>query len=273
MREHYVAAGGSHIRLRELGSGRPLLLVHGLGQSSTTWLRSMEPFARTRRAIAPDLPGFGVSGAPKSARLDPQYFADVVDEIVEALDLGPIDVVGHSAGALEVLLAARDSRERFRRIVLVDPAGFTPTPDNVLGTAAVSLFRLIVSLPRTRAMIRALYSTAFFDPAQVDEESVDEYVKRRSNAEAKRVSKQAFAEIYQFCTALAPFHERLASLKVPTLVIWGEEDRLFRVGDAEVAQRVLPNVRIERFDRCGHCPQIEQPERFVKATMEFLDGA
>jgi 4,5:9,10-diseco-3-hydroxy-5,9,17-trioxoandrosta-1(10),2-diene-4-oate hydrolase len=273
MRMHSVAAAGSRVHYREAGAGRPLLLVHGLGQSSTTWLRTMESFARTRRVIVPDLPGFGTSAAPDSARLDPQYYADAIDEIVETLDLGPLDVVGHSAGGLEVLLAALASPARFERIVLVDPAGFTPTPDNVVGTAAVSLFRLLVSLPRTRAMVRALYSTAFYDVNALDEATVDELFKRRSHPDASRVSKQAFTELFEFCKDLAPFHARLASLGAPVLAIWGVEDRLFRVADADVAGRVLRHVRIERFERCGHCPQIERPERLVEATMEFLNGA
>jgi len=194
----------------------------------------------------------------------------VVEAAVGALSLGRVDAVGHSAGGLTLLIDALRSPSRYRRLVLVDPAGFTPAPDNLLGTAAASLARLLVSIPRNRALTRALYSTAFYDSRCVDEETVDELVKRGSNATQKVAVRRAFAKYFDFCRRLEPFHERIASLEAPMFVIWGSDDRLFRTSDSAVAKRVLRDVRIELFERCGHCPQIENPQKFVAAVSEFL---
>jgi pimeloyl-ACP methyl ester carboxylesterase len=268
--ERFVDVVGTRVRYIEAGSGSPLLLVHGLGHSSTSWRRVIPGLSASHRVIALDLPGFGGSDAPADEAYDPDYFARVVEAAVEALSLGRVDAVGHSAGGLTLLIDALRAPSRYRKLVLVDPAGFTPAPDNLLGTAAASLARLLVSIPRNRALTRALYSTAFFDSRCVDEETVDELVKRGSNAAQKVAVRRAFAKYFDFCRRLELFHGRVASLETPMFVIWGSDDRLFRTSDSAVAKRVLHDVRIELFERCGHCPQIENPEKFVAAVLEFL---
>jgi 4,5:9,10-diseco-3-hydroxy-5,9,17-trioxoandrosta-1(10),2-diene-4-oate hydrolase len=268
--EGFVTISGARVRYIEAGAGPPLLLLHGLGQSSTAWLRSIDRLAQRVRTIALDFPGFGGSDAPVDATYDPSFFARTLDAFASERFPHPVDAIGHSAGGLTLLLDALAHPDRYGKLVLVDPAGFTPAPDNVLGSAATSLFRLLVAMPRNRALTRALYSTAFFDARALDEETVDELVRRGENAGAKNASKRAFTGFFDFCRRLEPFHRALADLRPPALVIWGSDDRLFRSSDATVAERVLRHVRIERFDRCGHCPHIENPERFADVVLEFL---
>lgn len=268
--ENFVDVSGTRMRFFDAGSGPPLLLVHGLGQSSTSWYRCLEGLASERRVIVPDLPGFGASDKPADAPYDPPYFTRMLREFAGALGLRRIDAVGHSAGALILLLDALDGPQRYRRLVLADPVGFSSVPDNLLGAAAASLMRLLVSMPRNRALTRALYATAFFNSSAVDEETVDELFRRRTNPRAKLAARRAFEAFFHFCQHLAPFHERLRSLGTPSLVVWGGDDRLFRASDAAVAQRVLRPARIETFERCGHCPHIEFPTRFTNLVLEFL---
>jgi len=270
--ERFIDVAGTRVRYVEAGSGSPLLLLHGLGHSSTSWLRVIPALSASHRVIALDLPGFGGSDAPADASYEPDYFARVVDAALDVLSPERVDAIGHSAGGLTLLIDAMRprSRPRYRKIVLVDPAGFTPAPDNLLGTAAVSLARLLVSIPRGRALTRALYSTAFFDSRAVDEETVDELVRRGANPKQKVAVRRAFAKYFDFCRHLEPFHESLASLDAPVLAIWGSDDRLFRATDAAVAKRVLRDVRVDVFERCGHCPQIEDPEKFAASVLEFL---
>jgi pimeloyl-ACP methyl ester carboxylesterase len=271
--EKFVDIAGTRVRYLDAGSGDPLLLVHGLGQSSTTWRRVLPGLSARRRVIALDLPGFGGSGAPPDAAYDPYYFVYVVGQFLGALALDRVDALGHSAGGLTLLIGALAKPGRYRKIVLVDPAGFTPAPDNLLGTAAASLARLLVSIPRNRALTRALYSTAFFNSQAVDEETVDELVKRGSNPLSKIAARRAFAKYFDFCRRLEPFHEALSGLDSAVLAIWGSDDRLFRAADAAVVRRVLPEARIELVDRCGHCPQIEYPDRFNASVLEFLSSS
>jgi len=102
-----VDVAGTRARYLEAGSGQPLIVVHGLGQSSTAWRRVMPALASRRRTIAIDLPGFGESPAPESQPYGgPEYFSRVVDALGSALDLGQVDAIGHSAGGLALMLDA-----------------------------------------------------------------------------------------------------------------------------------------------------------------------
>lgn len=269
-RECFVDIDGVRLRYLEAGDGPPLLLLHGLGQSSTAWNRSLDALAADHRAIALDLPGFGGSAIPDDAPFGPRYFRTIVTRFLESMSLDRIDAVGHSAGALALVLSALEAPDAFRRLVLVDPAGFTPVPNGLLGTAALSLFRLLVLVPRTRPVTRALYATAFSDPQLADEETIEEIVTRHHDPKVKVAARRAFSKHFDFCKRLGPFHRRLSELNHRTLVIWGRDDRLFRSTDAAVAERVLQRGRIEVIDRCGHCPQIEQPARFTELVLEFL---
>ena len=268
--EKFVDVAGARVRYLEAGTGEPLLLVHGLGQSSSAWKRVLPGLSDRRRVIALDMPGFGGSVAPPQAPFEPEYFARVIDGLAAALEIERMDAIGHSAGGLTLLLDALWANGRYGKLVLVDPAGFTPAPDNLLGTAAVSLARLLVSIPRSRTMTRALYSTAFYDARNVDEDTVDELIRRRADPSARLAARRAFGKYFDYCRHLEPFHMRLAALERPVLVVWGSDDRLFRSSDAAVAKRVLPAARVEVFERCGHCPQIEYPERFIELVTEFL---
>ena len=268
-----IDVAGSRVHYVEAGSGPPLLVLHGLGQSSTAWRRTLPALAATHRVIALDLPGFGESPAPDVQPYGgPEYFSRVVESATTSLGLDRLDAIGHSAGGLALMIDALRNPGRYRRIVLVDPVGFTPTPDNLLGTAAASLVRLFVGIPRTRAMTRALYATAFFDSSHVDDETVDELARRHADPAAKRIARHTFTKFFDYCRRLEPFHERLAALDVPVLAIWGADDRLFPASDAAALRRVLPQAKLEVFERCGHCPQIEQAERFVAVVEEFLSA-
>ena len=259
------------MRYLEAGEGLPLLLLHGIGQSSTAWRRVFPALASTHRVLAIDLPGFGGSPAPKSGPYGaPKYFGRVVAEFATALDLATVDAIGHSAGGLALLNDALDHPARYRRLVVVDPAGFTPTPDNLLGNAASSLARLFVSVPHNRAVTRALYATAFFDASTLDEETVDELDRRHHDPAAKHVARTTLTKFIDYCRRLEPFHERLSSLRTPVLAIWGRDDRLFHPRRAGALQRLVPHARVEVFERCGHCPQIEAPARFAETVAEFL---
>jgi len=270
VQERFADLDGARVRYLDAGSGTPLVLLHGLGQSSTAWRRSLDALAAKHRVIVPDLPGFGESDIPADVPFGPRYFGRIVGRLLSEIGLERVDAVGHSAGALALTLAALESPHSFHRIVLVDPAGFTPVPDNVLGAAAARLIRLVASVPRSRAVVGALYRTAFFDPHAADDDTIDEIARRQSDPRVKVTARQSFIRHYDFCRKLAPYHERLADLDAPILVIWGSDDRLFRSSDSAVARRVFRRVRVEVIERCGHCPQIERPDRFTDLVLDFL---
>jgi pimeloyl-ACP methyl ester carboxylesterase len=267
-----IDIGGDEISYLESGSGSPLLLIHGLGHSSSAWLRSFPRLEGRYRVIAPDLPGHGRSTAPP-ASYDPPHFARFITAFVSALGLGAADAAGNSLGGLALLLAALDHPHTFRRLILADPLGFTKPPVPPLGEALLSIIGLWLSFPRTRAVVRAGYAMSFFDAKLLDDESVNEIVARLGDQPRHKATRRTVTEIFHYSKRLTALHERLAHLAPPTLVVWGKNDPVLPSKDAEIARRVLPAPRIEVLERCGHFPHIEQSEAFCALALEFLSTA
>jgi pimeloyl-ACP methyl ester carboxylesterase len=267
-----VEVDGSTVFTRDTGTGPPLLLVHGLGHSSTAWLRSIPAFAQTHRVVAPDLPGFGRSDASDDA-YDPPYFARFILDFIAALELGPVDAAGNSLGGLAIALAALDQPAAFRSIALVDPVGFTGAPVPPLDKVMLAFTALWMSLPRTRQLIRTGYAAGFFDPTTLDEATVDEIEVRATSETARHAARKSLRAIFHFSKHLEQFHARLSGLTPRTLVVWGKNDLVLPSKDAEVVRRVLPQARIEVLDRCGHFPHIEQPAALSKLVLDFLNAA
>ena len=267
-----VEIGGGEISYLESGSGAPLLLIHGLGHSSTAWLRSIPRLAERYHVFAPDLPGYGQSAAP-DVRYDPAFFGRFVAAFASALGLDRVDAAGNSLGALALMLAALEQPQTIRRLVLADPLGFTKPPVPPLDEAMLTIIGLWLSFPRTRAMIRAGYATSFFDAKQLDDASVDEIVSRLGREQRQRAARRTVSEIFHYSRRLELLHERLPHLAPPALVVWGKNDPVLPSKDAEIARRVLPAPRIEVLARCGHFPHIEQSEAFCALALEFLNTA
>ena len=279
MAEETAAAAGRQVEVdgcaiftRDTGAGPPLLLVHGLGHSSTAWLRTIPTFAQNHHVLAPDMPGFGRSDA-SGAAYDPPYFARFILDFIAALELGPVDAVGNSLGGLAIALAALDRPAVFRSIVLIDPVGFTGPPVPPLDNVMLAFTALWMSLPRTRPLIRAGYAAGFFDPATLDEATVDEIEVRATSDEAKHAARKSLHAIFHFSRHLEQFHARLSVLAPRALVVWGKNDMVLPSKDAEVTRRVVPRARIELIDRCGHFPHIEQPVALSKLVLDFLNVA
>ena len=267
-----VLLRADEISYLDSGRGRPLLLLHGVGHSSTAWLRSIPALAKRYRVIAPDMPGHGHSAVPDAA-YDPASFGRFALAFIDALGLGTVDAGGNSLGALTTMLAALDRPAAFRKIVLVDPLGFTTPPVPPLGDVMLHIIGLWLSFPRTRALVRSAYASGFYDAAKIDEASVDEIAARATSAPRMDAARRTMREIFHFSKHLEQLHARLVRLAPSALVIWGKNDPVLPVKDVEMARRVLPAPRIEVLERCGHCPHIEQPEAFCALVLDFLDAA
>jgi 4,5:9,10-diseco-3-hydroxy-5,9,17-trioxoandrosta-1(10),2-diene-4-oate hydrolase len=261
------------IRFRESGAGRALILVHGFGHSSTAWLRTMPLFAAERRAVAPDLPDFNRQTGPAAA-CNPTYFASVLVDFIERLNLGRVDLVGSSLGGLVAMIVALERPNLVRKLVLADPAGFTKPPRPPLDDAVLAVITFWLSLPRPRPLLKAAYEASFYDRSRADEETVDELVARMDLPQPSVTQRSRILhDLFRFCRDLDGFHTRLSRLQAPSLVVWGKNDPLLPVKDADIARRVLPGARIEVLERCGHMPHIELPEVFASLVLDFLDAS
>jgi pimeloyl-ACP methyl ester carboxylesterase len=260
-RVHFVDAGE--------GDGPPVVLVHGLAGNWQNWLENIPRLARERRVIAPDLFGFGESERP-AERISMSGYGRTVNELCAGLGLGEVALVGNSMGGFVAAETAIQFPERVERLVLVSAAGITSSnlrrePAMAWGRAAMMAGsrgaaekRMAVLRPRLRHLV---FSTIMRHPSLIAPEMLWEM----SAGGGRSAFRPALEAILDY-----DYRERLPEIRCPTLVVWGEEDMLLPVRDAEEYERQIPDARRIVLKDTGHVPMIERPRTFNDHLIEFL---
>jgi pimeloyl-ACP methyl ester carboxylesterase len=249
-----IPVRGCSIAMMRGGRGRPLLVLHGADEAGI-WLRCLADLAARHDVIAPEHPGYGISDMPDW--LDTvadlaNFYLDFLDE----LDLTGVDLVGFDLGGwIAAELAVRDTR-RIASLTLVGAAGI-----HVEGVDGVDPF-----LRTDEQRIRDL----FHDPGRADE-----MVQRLRRPELEEIglrNQTTTARLIWQPRGYDPhLHKWLHRIQLPTLLVWGANDRVYPQEYAFAYQRLIPGASVVLIPDCGHLPQVEQPHAFVAALESFLD--
>jgi pimeloyl-ACP methyl ester carboxylesterase len=272
-----VEVEGLSIRYLSAGSGPPLVLLHGAGDNSLDWRWVIPDLAATHRVYAPDLPGSPPSMRP-TVDYSPAFFERFAAAFVDALDIGRATFVGNSFGGLIALRLALSEPARVNTLILVDSAGlgrtvnpaFTTVNVPGLSEAAIPFWRTPVG-----AYQRAWGRTALlfaYPPGSVPREWLAEQCRLALSPgylEAHLAVLRAQVDPGGQREVLV---DRLPSLKIPTLVVWGARDRVFPESQARDAVARLPEGSLALIPDCGHMPHVECPDRFLAALGEFIGG-
>jgi pimeloyl-ACP methyl ester carboxylesterase len=273
--EHQPKLAGIRTRAIELeGEGPPLILLHGYADSADTWRLVIDRLRkRGRAAVALDLPGFG-----EADRLDrEEAILPQLDSFIDAAvgrwtaNSGSVVIAGNSLGGTVALRAAERDHERIAGIVPIAPAGLDmPTWFAAIQGAPLvrAMLRSPVPVPES-AVRRAVGTTykvlAFASPRKADGAVVAAFTSHvRSRSDVVRMlgtGERLISEIRD------PF--RLQLIRCPLLVVWGERDRMVLSSGAERLAEAIPDARVELIPRCGHCPQIEEPDLLAELLAEF----
>lgn len=261
----------------------PALFVHGLGGSSLDWTQLMGLLRDRLDGVAIDLPGFGMSD-PCDGHWTIASFADLVARVIETrLSGGPVHLFGNSMGGAITTRVAAIRPDLVRTLTLISPA----LPDLRLGrvTAAIGLAGLplvgppivkrISGMPPERRL-DLLIQLCFADPAAITPEmralAVEEIRRRSSLPHASLVLGRCTRAMIKAYTDPRP--DRLwrlaAKVQAPTLLVYGERDRLVHKRGARRAVRTFPNARLLVLGATGHVAQIERPETVAAAFTDHL---
>jgi len=271
--EHGLTFAGYSTRVLELeGDGPPLVFFHGFSDSADTWRATMASLGRLdRRAVAVDMPGFGKASQLKPGKVLPQLdrFGEAVVRYA-APDSGAI-VVGNSLGGCLALRLAERDELGLEGIVPVAPAGL----DMARWLRIIEAHPLIQAILRSpvrvpesvlRATVAEVYKRiAFHRPRSVDGKAIRAFTSHfadpRDVARYLSTGRSLLPELEN------PF--QLERIACAVLIVWGKQDRMVLSKGAQRVIDAVPGARLELLDGCGHCPQVECPDRFTDLLLEF----
>jgi pimeloyl-ACP methyl ester carboxylesterase len=266
---------GHRVNYRIAGEGPLIVLVHGITSTSECWREVMPWLADDFTILAPDLLGHGESAKPRGDYSLGAYASGIRDLMI-ALGYERATFLGHSLGGGVAMQLAYQFPERCERIVLVSSGGLGPEVHLLLRAAALPGAEWVLPViagPRTRDAGRAVgrfLSRLGVRPAPDLAEFARGYA---SLADAE--TRQAF--VHTLRAVIDPAGQRVSArdrlylaAEVPSLVIWGERDRIIPLQHGQGAHEEMPGSRFITIPNAGHFPQLDQPRRFVEALVQFM---
>ena len=249
--DHFIEVGSVKTRYREVGStGSAVLLLHGIGCSVLEWDRNIEALAARHRVFALDLLGFGLTDKPQAETYSLRRLSQFVLDFMKLKEIAQAHFAGNSLGGRLALECAAMAPKQVASLLLVDPAGIAQREALFeFRLATLPILGEIFTWPN-RMGTKMLWRKAFAAPSSfVTEELVTTKVSLARQAGAQSAflkTLRGFVDFRGFRSELvAELHAALPSIRAPTLVVWGREDRFVPVAHAETLRQMLPNVEVQ----------------------------
>jgi pimeloyl-ACP methyl ester carboxylesterase len=267
----FMAVDGMDVHLRDEGprdDGEPIVLLHGTAASLHTWDGWTRALARRRRVIRLDFPGFGLTGPFPDGDYTMAHYVRFLGHFLDALRVGRCVLVGNSFGGNVAWHVALAEPGRVAKLILVDSGGYahasTKTPIG-FRIARLPVLNKVVEYVTPRSAIESSVRDAYGDPGRVTPALVDRYYELTLRPGNRRALVERFRQVPQGVDA-----DRIRTVSVPTLVLWGRADRMAPVEWAERFHEDIAGSRLVILDGLGHVPQEEDPERSVEPVEAFL---
>ena len=255
MKEEKISINGLRVNYKVAGEGPALLVLHGWGGSSDSWVSLQKILSREGfRVIVPDFPGFGKSVTPPDVWGVGDYM-DFILKFLEILQLDNFFLLGHSFGGRVAIKFATRYPEKLKSLILCDSAGIRGKPSAkariiflmaVIGNAVFS--------PKIMARFKDSARNVFYA-----------FIRKRDYAKANGVMKKTIKKVLG-----EDLLDDLSKIKTSTLIIWGENDKMVPVKYARVFREKIENAKLEIMPKVGHSPHIERPEKLAEIILKFL---
>ncbi len=267
-----IDLSGVNVHYVEAGKGPALLFLHGLGGSWQDWSATLPAFAATYRVIAVDFPGFGGSDQPE-VKYSVEWFTEVVEKFIQERKLDGVNLVGHSMGGLVALNLAARPNSRVKKLIITDAVG--------IGDKAE-----FMSYVMTKKILGPETRWEFFEGFLKDEfrGMVNNFIKDQKPKTARDFFESLpknpitgnrylpMTPSVQMSASIIDFEIRpkLASIRQPTLILWGAKDPVVPPQDASLLKKEIPQSHLVIFPDTGHCPMIERPSLFSQELTKFF---
>jgi len=253
----------------EAGQGFPLVLLHGLGASSFSWRENLGPLSRRYRVLAPDLPGHGRT----SAAAVPDFRLETLSvEIVRLLNRRGVDraaLAGNSLGGGLALLLARHQPERFPALVLLAPAVCLRRPPTLFYPLRLPLLGLLAAALLGPWIVPLALRQAYHRSELITPEVVAGYALTFRSLANRLAIRRLVGQIEAWPPARV--ENLVRQITQPLCLIWGKEDRILPLDQAEWLRKRLPQAEVHLLPEVGHAPQEEDPALVNEIAVAFLE--
>lgn len=257
-------------------TGDPLLLLHGFGTNGFTWRHWVADLARDHRVVVVEMKGFGTAPKPPDGRYSPLDQAELLERFILQRDLVNLTLVGHSLGGGVALLTAlrllRLDPPRLRRMVVVAGTAFPqPLSPWIRRAARPWLGPLLMRALPSRLVARKALELAYAHHERVSRSQVEAYAEGLRSREGRRALAASARQLMPpgIETAVSRLHE----ITVPSLLLWGDRDRIVPPAMGQRLAGVLPQATLDVLPDCGHMPHEEEPEETLRRLRRFLQAS
>jgi pimeloyl-ACP methyl ester carboxylesterase len=267
----FIDVGGLQVHLRDEGprdDPAPIVLIHGTAASLHTWEGWAAALRGERRVVRFDLPGFGLTGPNPSGDYRAAANTRFVLDLLDALKIDRCVLAGSSLGGEIAWRTALAAPRRVERLVLVDAGGYVLTTPWVRHGYRLARMLVVRGLARNvlpRPLVALAVRDVYGDASRVSEALIDRYYELMLREGNRKALAQRFEQLQPGIDSA-----QIATLKVPTLVLWGGRDRLYPPDIARAFAHDVSGSRLVVFDELGHVPHEEDPARSVAELRRFL---
>jgi pimeloyl-ACP methyl ester carboxylesterase len=261
----FIEVMGAQVRIKESGSGEPLLLLHGFASSADTWDGWREALGAQFRVIAVDLPPFALTGPLPKTKMDGEALQAFMDALVAKLELDSFYLGGNSLGGYVSWSYARRHPEKVKKLLLVNSAGYPIERPFAVQLMTMPVVKDLASHFTPRPLVAANIRDVYGDPSLV----TDAQIQRYHDMMLREGARPAVSELL----ASLDFNGAgVKDVKVPTLIMWGGKDRWIPPENAVKFQKDIAGSQLVIYEELGHIPMEEAPGITAVDVRCFLAG-
>jgi len=262
MDEKFINIDGNKIRYLEAGGfKKTIVLIHGLGASAERWEFVIPLFNKQYSVIVPDLIGFGYSDKPL-VDYTSDFFSNFLANFLEKIGLEKTNIIASSLGGQIAAEYALKHKNSIEKLVLVSPSGAMKH-----STPALDAYVMAALYPNKEGAENA-YKMMAAPGREINPKIVEDFVTRMKLPNAK----MAFMSTLLGLKNADNITKKLNAISIPSLIIWGENDPVIPIKYADSFVSSIQDCRFYRMDGCGHTPYVDEPEKFTKIVLDFLEG-
>jgi len=266
LNQHSIKVDGLHIEYLEGGQGDVVLLLHGFGANKDNWTRISKHFTPHYRVIAPDLPGFGESSRQPDANYTTVAQADRIYAFARAMGIKSFHLGGSSMGGNIAGVYAAKHPESVISLWLVAPGGVASAEPSEMKReldAGKSNPLVVESVEDYKRLIDFIFVKKPFIPGPMLNQLAKQAIKNRP------LNQNIFKQI-NAASKTTGLESTLNGSVVPTLIVWGANDRVLHVSGAKILESVMPKAQVSIMEGVGHLPMLEKPKETAEIYISFL---